>query len=94
VDGVPGISPHLGRILNFDQTTSEIKIGGHRREGIYAVNAPIALDHREPIQGLLPKVLRAMSFEPAPSEDVSSEGYSAQQAQAIEDHLRGLGYME
>jgi predicted AlkP superfamily phosphohydrolase/phosphomutase len=94
VDGVPGIGLHLGRVLDFHQTTSEIKLGGHRRDGIYAVNAPFALDHREPIQGLLPKVLRAMSLDPAPTQDVASEGYSAQQAEAIEDHLRGLGYME
>jgi predicted AlkP superfamily phosphohydrolase/phosphomutase len=94
LDGVPGIAPHLGRVLNFRQTTSEIKAGGHRREGMFAVNAPISLDQREPIQGLLPKLLRALSFEPAPSEDVTSGGYTAQEALAIEDRLRGLGYLE
>jgi hypothetical protein len=35
-----------------------------------------------------------MSMEPAPPGDVASEGYSAEEARAIEDHLRGLGYME
>jgi predicted AlkP superfamily phosphohydrolase/phosphomutase len=95
VDGVPGCSPHLGRFLKAADLFSEVRIGGHRREGMYAVNTPIELDEVEPIEGLLPKVLGALAFDlPETSDQTMPDAYSAEQAKEIEDRLRDLGYME
>jgi predicted AlkP superfamily phosphohydrolase/phosphomutase len=95
VDGVPGCSPHLGRFLKAGELFSEVHIGGHRREGMYAVDTPMDLQEVEPIEGLLPKVLEALGFDlPDTADQHSPEGYSAEQAKEIEDRLRDLGYME
>ena len=97
VDGATGILPHLGRILNFKDQFTEIQAGNHRREGIYAASRPLGLDQVEPIEAILPKVLRATSFElpdAAEADDQDGEGYSAEQALEIESRLRDLGYME
>ncbi|MFN2590681.1 MAG: alkaline phosphatase family protein [Actinomycetota bacterium] len=97
VDGTTGYSPQLGRILDFGTLFTEVKRGGHRREGIFVANADLGLDAVEPIEGLLPKVLRALSFEVAPTADVEgqpSEGYNAGELEEIERRLRDLGYVE
>ena len=94
VEGSPGCSPHVSRILNFRDPFTEVKVGGHRREGMYAVSTPLGLDQTELLEGLFPKVLGALSFRPAALERVTSEGYSDDEARDIEERLRGLGYME
>jgi predicted AlkP superfamily phosphohydrolase/phosphomutase len=97
VDGVDGYSLQLGRILDFKALFTRVARGGHRREGMYAVNGALGLDAVEPIEGLLPKVLSALSFEVAERGDAESglsEGYTEEQAREIERRLQGLGYME
>ncbi|HJP66941.1 MAG TPA: alkaline phosphatase family protein, partial [Actinomycetota bacterium] len=97
VDGIPGFSPHLGRILNFKTLFTQVMVGGHRREGMYVVTSPLGLDEIEPIEGLLPKVLRGLDFElPEAEHDegLLDAGYTAEQAEEIERRLQGLGYME
>ena len=98
VDGAIGYNPQLGRILNFTSLFSEVARGGHRREGIYAVNAPLGLESVEAIEDVLPKVLSALSFEVAPlaaeGDDEAYQGYSAEEAGEIERRLQGLGYLE
>jgi predicted AlkP superfamily phosphohydrolase/phosphomutase len=94
VEGIPGCSPHVSRILNFRDPFTEVRVGGHRREGMYAVSTPLGLEQTELLEGLFPKVLDALSFRPATLERVTSEGYSDDEARDIEERLRGLGYME
>ncbi len=96
VDGVTGYSPHLGRILNFRTTFTDVRVGGHRREGIYAASADLGLGGVEPIAGLLPKVLSTLGFEVAEKAEPgqATEGYTEEQAREIERRLQGLGYME
>jgi predicted AlkP superfamily phosphohydrolase/phosphomutase len=94
LEGIPGCSPHVGRILNFRDPFTEVRVGGHRREGIYAASAPLGLDQVEPIDRILPKVLEALAFDVAERGGAASEGYSDEQAAEIEQRLRGLGYME
>jgi predicted AlkP superfamily phosphohydrolase/phosphomutase len=97
IDGAPGCSPHMGRLLKSDQVFTEVQIGGHRPEGMFAISSDLGLAQVEPIRDVLAKVLRALSFELP--DDVGmptspGEGYSAREAQEMEDRLRGLGYME
>jgi predicted AlkP superfamily phosphohydrolase/phosphomutase len=97
VDGATGYSPQLGRILNFGSLFTEVTRGGHRREGIYVSSRPLGMDRVEPIEGLLPKVLAALSLdvgEAQPREGRDFAGYTAQQAGEMERHLQGLGYLE
>jgi predicted AlkP superfamily phosphohydrolase/phosphomutase len=94
VEGNPGCSPHVSRILNFRDAFTEVRVGGHRREGMYAVSTPLGLDQMELLEGLFPKVLGALALRPAALERVTSEGYSDDEARDIEERLRGLGYME
>jgi predicted AlkP superfamily phosphohydrolase/phosphomutase len=98
VDGTTGYSPQLGRILNFKDLFSKVARGGHRREGMYAISTPLGLDKVEPIEGLLPKVLSALSFQVAGGapgdEGQAFQGYTSEQAGEIERRLQGLGYLE
>jgi predicted AlkP superfamily phosphohydrolase/phosphomutase len=98
VDGATGYSPQLGRILNFKDLFSKVARGGHRREGMYAISAPIGLEQVEPIEGLLPRVLSALSFQVAggapDDQGQPFEGYTSEQEGEIERRLQGLGYLE
>ena len=97
VDGIPGILPRLGRVLNFGEVFTEVVVGGHRQEGVFVASQDLGLRAQEPIEGLLPKVLSALSFELSDrvtGDGQLSEGYTAEQAQEIARHLQNLGYME
>lgn len=97
VEGAPGCSPHMARMLNAAQPFTEVHVGGHRPEGMYVASRPLGLEDVEPLRDILPKTLRALSFEwdQTPGEAVSpAEAYSAQEVKEMEDRLRGLGYME
>jgi predicted AlkP superfamily phosphohydrolase/phosphomutase len=97
VDGIPGFSPHLGRIMNFRTLFTQVMVGGHRREGMYVVTSNLGLEHVEPIETILPKVLTGLGFElPETEHDegLLDAGYTAEQAEEIERRLQGLGYVE
>ncbi len=97
VDGAPGCSPHMGRLLKSTQVFTEVRIGGHRPEGMFAISSDLGLADVEPIRDVMAKVLRALSYvlpEDLGVPTSSVEGYSSQEAQEMEARLRGLGYME
>jgi predicted AlkP superfamily phosphohydrolase/phosphomutase len=96
LEGIPGCSPHFGRLIKSSDVFTEVRIGGHRPEGMYATNTDLGLAGVESVRDLLPKTLAALSYrwsEPV-EESSTAEGYSAQEAAEMEDRLRGLGYME
>jgi predicted AlkP superfamily phosphohydrolase/phosphomutase len=76
---------------------SRVAVGGHRREGIYALNRSVGLASTERIEDLLPKVLNAegLPVEAIKNSEAEAEGgYSDEEARAVEDRLRSLGYIE
>jgi hypothetical protein len=97
IEGAPGCSPHMSRTLSPDQRFTEVRVGGHRREGMFVASRHLGLGEVEPVRDILPKTLKALSFDLADeSETVAppAETYSAQEVKEMEDRLRGLGYME
>jgi predicted AlkP superfamily phosphohydrolase/phosphomutase len=85
---------------DFSGAMSRVAVGGHRREGIFAVNQPLELEAVEPIEDLLPKTLAALSFpvgraeEAADAAPAEPEEYSEEESVAVEERLRALGYIE
>jgi len=72
--------------------------GGHRFEGIFALNKPLGLAQVESIEAILPKVLEKLDYRVAPEDAgfVAPEvkDFSSEEAAEIEEHLRALGYTE
>jgi predicted AlkP superfamily phosphohydrolase/phosphomutase len=97
LEGVPGCSPHVGRLLKSHQMFTEVRIGGHRPEGMFVTSSDLGLGEVEPVRDLLTKVLRALGYrfdQPGEEAAIGGERYSAKEAREMEDRLRGLGYME
>jgi predicted AlkP superfamily phosphohydrolase/phosphomutase len=84
---------------DFSAAISRVAIGGHRREGIFAVNRDVGMDRVEPLEDVLPKTLASLRYPTAEVTEITEaalepEEYSAAEQEAVEERLRSLGYIE
>jgi predicted AlkP superfamily phosphohydrolase/phosphomutase len=83
--------------LDLSARLSQVAMGGHRGEGMYAFSEADGLGGVERLDELFPKVLSASGFPVDGSTDQPGEApteYSEREAREIESRLRDLGYLE
>jgi predicted AlkP superfamily phosphohydrolase/phosphomutase len=92
---VDGFRPRPG--LREREPFSRVARGGHRAEGIYAIDREADLGPTERIEDLLPKALAATGLpvpERASGGDAAPLEYRPEEIREIEARLRDLGYVE
>jgi hypothetical protein len=92
---VDGFRPRPG--LREREPFSRVARGGHRAEGMFAIDREADLGPTERIEDLLPKGLEAAGL-PVPERTADGAAgtleYSPEEIQEIEARLRDLGYVE
>ena len=91
----PGVGTRIG--LDMTEAISRVAVGGHRREAVFVSSRDLGLRDRIAMREVLPRALRSSAFPVAEGSSEPTEvalGYSALEAQEMEERLKGLGYIE